>query len=81
MGKRCPNVDTVSALKSSDFGITGIDGIYYIRSLKETYTMNKIPPRWWKPAPPRQEARPKFSAPRMEIKGNELVIVNGKTAG
>lgn len=42
--------------------------------------MNKIPPRWWKPTPPKKEAKPKFSAPRMEIKGNELVIVNSKTA-
>ena len=42
--------------------------------------MNKIPPRWWKPTPPKKEAKLKFSAPRMEIKGNELVIVNSKTA-
>lgn len=38
-----------------------------------------IPPRWWKSTPPKKEAKPKFSAPRMEIKGNELVVVNSKT--
>ena len=42
--------------------------------------MNKIPPRWWKPTPLKKEAKTKFSAPMMEIKGNELVIVNSKTA-
>ena len=42
--------------------------------------MNKIPPKWWKPTPPKKETKPKFSAPMMEIKGNELVIVNNKTA-
>lgn len=42
--------------------------------------MDKIPPRWWKPTPVKQEAKPKYSAPRMEIKGNELVIVNDKSA-
>ena len=42
--------------------------------------MDKIPPRWWKPTPPKQETKTKFSAPMMEIKGKELVIVNNKTA-
>ena len=42
--------------------------------------MNKIPPRWWKPTPPKKETKPKFSAPMLEIKGNELVIVNSKSA-
>lgn len=42
--------------------------------------MYKIPPKWWKSIPPKKEAKPKFSAPMMEIKGNELVVVNNKTA-
>lgn len=42
--------------------------------------MYKIPPRWWKSISPKKEAKPKFSAPRMEIKGNELVIVSNKSA-
>ena len=42
--------------------------------------MYKIPPKWWKPTPQKQEVKPTFSAPRMEIKGNELVIVNSKTS-
>jgi hypothetical protein len=46
--------------------------------------MNKdgfvTPPKWWKQTQPKKEMKPKFSAPRMEIKGNELVIVNSKTA-
>ena len=42
--------------------------------------MYKIPPRWWKPTPQKKETKITFSAPMMEIKGNELVIVNSKTA-
>jgi hypothetical protein len=47
--------------------------------------MNKIPPEYWHAtdyAEHHQEKKDskKFSAPRMEIKGNELVIVNSKTA-
>ena len=47
--------------------------------------MDKIPPEYWHAADyaeHHQENKDskKFSAPRMEIKGNELVIVNNKTA-
>jgi hypothetical protein len=46
--------------------------------------MNKdgfvTPPKWWKQTQPKKETKPKFSAPMLEIKGNELVIVNNKTA-
>ncbi len=47
--------------------------------------MNDIPPRFWRItdyAEHHQENKnsKKFSAPMMEIRGNELVIVNGKTA-
>ena len=47
--------------------------------------MDKIPPRYWHAtdyAKHHQEKKDskKFSAPMMEIKGNELVVVNSKTA-
>ena len=42
--------------------------------------MSRIPPKGGKPTPPKKEAKPKFSAPMLEIKGNELVIVNSKSA-
>ena len=47
--------------------------------------MNDIPSRFWHVtdyAEHHQENKnsKKFSAPMMEIRGNELVIVNGKTA-
>ncbi|MDT3368588.1 MAG: hypothetical protein LIR40_08085 [Bacteroidota bacterium] len=47
--------------------------------------MDKIPPRWWHAtdyAEHHQEKKDskKFSAPMMEIKGNELVVVSNKTA-
>ena len=47
--------------------------------------MDKIPPEYWHAtdyAEHHQENKTskKFSAPRMEIKGNELVIVSNKTA-
>lgn len=41
--------------------------------------MNKIPPKWWKQTQSKKEMKPKYSAPMLEIKGNELVIVNSKT--
>jgi len=47
--------------------------------------MDKIPPEYWHAtdyAEHHQENKTskKFSAPMLEIKGNELVIVNSKTA-
>lgn len=47
--------------------------------------MDKIPPEYWHAtdyAEHHQENKTskKFSAPMLEIKGNELVIVNNKTA-
>lgn len=47
--------------------------------------MDKIPPKYWHAtdyAEHHQEnkASKKFSAPMMEIKGKELVVVNNKTA-
>lgn len=45
--------------------------------------MNDIPPRWWHATDyteHHQENKDskKYSAPRMVIRGNELVIVNGR---
>ena len=45
--------------------------------------MDKIPPEYWHAtdyAEHHQEKKIKFSAPMMEIKGKELVIVNNKSA-
>lgn len=47
--------------------------------------MNDIPPRWWHAsdyADHQQENKvsKKYSAPMLEIKGNELVVVNNKIA-